>query len=90
MRSYYVSCGLVFVVLVWIGWLYSPSPSPTPFSPLSSTHASIEGFNLSDRELTLLRGKRASETTPPVTSRNQPDEVEPTDLLSFISDFGHV
>ena len=42
-----------------------------------------EGFNIVEREGMLLRGKRSNEV--PVFSRNQSDNVEPSEEKSFIN-----
>ena len=46
-----------------------------------------EGFNIIDREGTMLRGKRSNEVPVFANARNQNDDVEPTDKSVFGGDF---
>jgi hypothetical protein len=49
-----------------------------------------EGFNIVDREGTMLRGKRSNEVPVFANARNQNDDVEPTDKSVFSGDFFHL
>jgi hypothetical protein len=49
-----------------------------------------EGFNIVDREGTMLRGKRSNEVPVFANARNQNDDVEPTDKSVFGGDFFHL
>jgi hypothetical protein len=49
-----------------------------------------EGFNIIDREGTMLRGKRSNEVPVFANARNQTDDVEPTDKSVFGGDFFHL
>ena len=42
-----------------------------------------EGFNTTDRELNMLRGKRSNEVPVLSTARSQSDDVDPTDMSIF-------
>ena len=50
----------------------------------------IEGFNITEREDTMLRGKRSNEVQVFSNARNQDDDVEPTDKSVFSSSFSSV
>ena len=50
----------------------------------------IEGFNITEREDTMLRGKRSNEVQVFSNARNQDDDVEPTDKSVFTSSFSSV
>ena len=50
----------------------------------------IEGFNISEREHTMLRGKRSSEVPVYPNARNQDDTVEPTDTSIFADNYSSV
>jgi hypothetical protein len=47
----------------------------------------IEGFNTIDREGVILRGKRSSEMPVLPNTRNQSDNIEPTDMSVFTNSF---
>jgi len=49
-----------------------------------------EGFNIIDREGTMLRGKRSNEVPVFANARNQNDDVEPSDKSVFSGDFFHL
>lgn len=49
-----------------------------------------EGFNIIDREGTMLRGKRSNEVPVFANARNQTDDVEPSDKSVFGGDFFHL
>lgn len=49
-----------------------------------------EGFNIIDREGTMLRGKRSNEVPVFANARNQNDDVEPSDKSVFGGDFFHL
>jgi hypothetical protein len=49
-----------------------------------------EGFNIIDREGTMLRGKRSNEVPVFANARNQTDDVEPTDKSVFKNDYSVV
>lgn len=50
----------------------------------------IEGFNITEREGTMLRGKRSSEVPVYANSRNQGDDVEPTDKSVFSGNYSSI
>ena len=50
----------------------------------------IEGFNITEREHMMLRGKRSSEVPVYPNSRNQDDHVEPTDKSVFSGNYSSV
>ena len=50
----------------------------------------IEGSNISEREHTMLRGKRSSEVPVYPNARNQDDTVEPTDTSVFADNYSSV
>jgi len=47
----------------------------------------IEGFNTVDREGVILRGKRSSEMPVLINTRNQSDNIEPTDTSIFTNTY---
>ena len=49
-----------------------------------------EGFNITEREDTMLRGKRSNEVQLFSDARNQDDDVEPSDKTVFASSFSSV
>lgn len=49
-----------------------------------------EGFNMVDRESTILKGKRSNEVPVFSNARNQTDEVEPSDKSAFSSEHSSV
>jgi hypothetical protein len=57
---------------------------PTTTSNMSSGR---EGFNMIDREGAMLRGKRSNEIPVFSNTRNQSDDIEPTDTSVFVSTF---
>ena len=58
----------------------TPPPTTT-----SETFIGREGFNIIDKEGTMLRGKRSNEVPVFSNARNQTDDVEPTDKSVFTS-----
>ena len=50
----------------------------------------IEGFNITEREHMMLRGKRSSEVPVYSNARNQNDAVEPTDKSVFSGNYSSV
>jgi hypothetical protein len=50
----------------------------------------IEGFNITEREHMMLRGKRSSEVPVYSNSRKQDDDVEPTDKSVFAGNYSSV
>jgi hypothetical protein len=50
----------------------------------------IEGFNITEREGTMLRGKRSSEVPVYSNARNQDDDVEPSDKTVFAGNYSSV
>lgn len=50
----------------------------------------MEGFNINEREETMLRGKRSNEVQVFSNARNQDDDVEPSDKSVFTSSFSSV
>ena len=63
----------------------TPTTTPTPTTTTSETFIGREGFNIIDKEGTMLRGKRSNEVPVFSNSRNQTDDVEPTDKSVFTS-----
>ena len=57
----------------------------TPTTTTSETFIGREGFNIIDKEGTMLRCKRSNEVPVFSNSRNQTDDVEPTDKFVFTS-----
>ena len=57
----------------------------TPTTSTSETFIGREGFNIIDKEGTMLRGKRSNEIPVFSNARNQTDNVEPTDKSVFTS-----
>jgi hypothetical protein len=53
----------------------------------SNISSGREGFNMIDREGTILRGKRSNEIPVFSNTRNQSDDIEPTDTSVFASTF---
>jgi len=53
----------------------------------SETFAGREGFNMIDREGTMLKGKRSNEIPVFTNSRSQNEDVEPSDKSVFTSDY---
>jgi hypothetical protein len=50
----------------------------------------IEGFNITEREHMMLRGKRSSEVPVYSNARNQADDVEPSDKSVFVGSYSTV
>lgn len=50
----------------------------------------IEGFNITEREHMMLRGKRSSEVPVYSNARNQADDVEPSDKSVFAGSYSTV
>jgi hypothetical protein len=50
----------------------------------------IEGFNITEREHMMLRGKRSSEVPVYSNARNQADDVEPSDKSVFTGSYSTV
>jgi hypothetical protein len=50
----------------------------------------IEGFNITEREGMMLRGKRSSEIPVYSNARNQDDDVEPSDKAVFAENYSSV
>jgi len=50
----------------------------------------IEGFNITEREHMMLRGKRSSEVPVYSNARKQDDDVEPTDKSVFAGNYSSV
>ena len=57
---------------------------------ITSTPTGREGFNIIDREGSMLKGKRSNEVPVFTNARNQIDDVEPSDKSVFTSDFSSV
>jgi len=53
----------------------------------TSTLQGREGFNTTDRELTMLRGKRSSEVPILSNARSQSENVEPTDMSIYANTY---
>ena len=53
----------------------------------TETFKGREGFNMADRELNMLRGKQSNSVPVFNNSRNQSDDVNPSDKTIFISDY---
>ena len=56
----------------------------------SETFVGREGFNMVDREGTILRGKRSNEVPVFSNSRSQEDDVEPTDKSVFTTSYSSI
>jgi len=62
--------------------------SATTTIPATNTPSNgIEGFNTIDREGVILRGKRSSEIPVLPNTRNQSDNIEPTNMSVFTNSF---
>ena len=59
--------------------------APTTSTTSTETFIGREGFNIIDKEGTMLRGKRSNEVHVFSNARNQTDDVEPTDKSVFTS-----
>jgi len=55
----------------------------TSTTSTTSTTTGREGFNTTDRELTMLRGKRSNEVPVLSNARSQSEDVDPTDNSIF-------
>jgi hypothetical protein len=64
--------------------------SANPIVKTSETFVAREGFNIIDREGTMLRGKRSNEVPVFSSARNQDDGVEPTDKSVFTNSFSSI
>ena len=58
--------------------------------PLAEAMKGREGFNMIDRESTIQKGKRSNEVPVFSNSRNQTDDVEPTDKGMFKDTYSSV
>ncbi len=63
-------------------------PSITPST--NETFVGQEGFNMIDREGTMLRGKRSGEVPVFSNARSQSEDVEPTDKSVFINSYSEL
>ena len=68
----------------------SSTVSATPLTKATETFVGREGFNMIDREGTMLRGKRSNEVPVFSSSRNQSDDVEPMDKSVFTNSFSSI
>jgi hypothetical protein len=68
----------------------SSTVSATPITKDTETFVGREGFNMIDREGTMLRGKRSNEVPVFSSSRNQSDDVEPMDKSVFKNSFSSI
>lgn len=68
----------------------SISPNKEQQGEKEENDKGIEGFNITEREDTMLRGKRSNEVQVFSNARNQDDDVEPTDKSVFASSFSSV
>lgn len=70
---------------------FSPNnPDPKKQEPKKESESGIEGFNITEREDTMLRGKRSNEVQVFSNARNQDDDVEPSDKSVFTNSFSSV
>jgi hypothetical protein len=67
----------------------SSAATTNPSSTTSSTTtlSGREGFNTTDRELTMLRGKRSNEVPILSNARSQSENVEPTDMSVYANTY---
>jgi len=63
------------------------SNAATVSSTQNNPSTGIEGFNTVDREGVILRGKRSSEMPVLINTRNQSDNIEPTDTSIFTNTY---
>jgi hypothetical protein len=63
------------------------SNAATVSSTQNNPSTGIEGFNTVDREGVILRGKRSSEMPVLINTRNQGDNIEPTDTSVFTNTY---
>ena len=68
----------------------SSAVSAVPVIKATETFVGREGFNMIDREGTMLRGKRSNEVPVFSSSRSQTDDVEPTDNSVFTNSFSSI
>ena len=68
----------------------SSAVSAAPVIKATETFVGREGFNMIDREGTMLRGKRSNEVPVFSSSRSQTDDVEPTDNSVFTNSFSSI
>jgi hypothetical protein len=66
------------------------SKDVTPVKKKKNNDKGKEGFNTVDREGTILKGKRSNEIPVYSKSRNQSDDVEPTDKSVFKETYSSV
>jgi hypothetical protein len=67
------------------------SVSKTDSTSVSKTDSKgIEGFNITEKEHMMLRGKRSSEIPVYSNARNQDDDVEPSDKAVFSGNYSSV
>jgi hypothetical protein len=62
-------------------------PTIKPSKPLKEPNVGHEGFNMIDREGSMQKGKRSNEVPVFSNSRNQTDDIEPSDKNLFTSSF---
>lgn len=70
--------------------LFTPNIVSSQIATITSSSLSTnarEGFCMSDKELNILRGKQSNSVQVFSKSREQSDEIEPTDKSVFTSDF---
>ena len=65
-------------------------PAKNTSTTSSKTIGGREGFNMIEREGSMLRGKRSNEVPVFANARNQNDDVEPTDKSVFGADYAVV
>jgi len=71
----------------------SQQTTTTPSSVISASRenfAGREGFNIIDREGTMLRGKRSNEVPVFSSARTQTDDIEPTDKSVFTNAYSTI
>jgi hypothetical protein len=88
-----------------IGYLEGFTPTPPTPPPTTTTTTKetkdklgesksegkgIEGFNITEKEGVMLRGKRSSEIPVYSNARNQEDDVEPSDKSVFTGNYSSV
>jgi len=61
--------------------------STTTTTTTTATLPGREGFNTTDRELTMLRGKRSNEVPILSNARSQSENVEPTDMSVYANTY---
>jgi hypothetical protein len=74
------------------GFTNSPNVKENPESNVNETktrNQGIEGFNITEREHMMLKGKRSNEVPVYSNARNQ-DDVEPTDTSVFVDNYSSV